>query len=324
MTTVLRLRTAALAMGIVVGAGCAAEGEPSLAEVRQSFVKTDNGMRSINGLRLLNGLVSINGLTTTNGMRSRNGLISINGLITVNGRRSRNGLEVDCTDGLLDETCLGKPDGLLSNESGLMSSDGGIETASYLIRCALPAGDSIRVKDYTDTLVTLPGELGLTPEWKDGECGETCQERISACLMAFTNGDGVHVDIEMSAQFTLGVGHSREFPYQEAVFYGNLFQDPPQAYYCVGEDYAVSGRGTSNLETRACEGYNEKDGTCPYVRTGVCGDANDGRSDRFSFFSADKCRFTRTGDTATSCKSGSGFAAKSWLNPITTFRKVRE
>ena len=33
---------------------------------------------------------------------------------------------------------------------------------------------------------------------------------------------------------------------------------------------------------------------------------------------------TRTGDTATSCKSGSGFAAKTWLNPITTFRKVRE
>ena len=191
---------------------------------------------------------------------------------------------------------------------------------------------------YTGTLVTLPGELGLAPEWKDEECETTCQERISACLMAFTNGDGDHVEIEMSAQFVLGIGHSAEYPFQEASFYGNIFVDPPQAFYCVGEDYASSGKNVTQLETRACEGYNEQDGTCPYTRTGLCNDLSTVRIsdntrlgnellDRFfgdELFEDNKCRFTRSGDTSTSCKSGSGWAAKTWRNPITTFRKVKQ
>jgi len=233
-----------------------------------------------------------------------------------------NGLDVDCTGKTAGVTCTGEPDGLLDNNTGLMSSDAGIATAKYLMRCALPKGDSIRIKDYTGGLVVLSGELGLAPTWKDSQCDATCQEKISACLMAFTNGDGAHVDVELAAPFTLGTGHT--YRYQEAAFYGNLFQDKPAAFYCVGRDYAKSGISVTTLETRSCKGYNAQNGTCPYVRAGYCESA-------FSLNFADtvlgdkKCSFGFGSDTATGCKDAAGgLLAKTWKYPITTFRKVQQ
>jgi len=306
-------------------AGCAAEGaseeDAELNRIRQEAVASMNGLISVNGLRSVNGLISVNGLTTTNGLRSVNGLISVNGLRSVNGLLSVNGLSVDCTGKTAGVTCTGEPDGLLDNATGMMSSDAGIMTAKYLLRCALPAGDSIRIKDYTGGLVSLSGEMGLAPTWKTGQCDSTCQEKISACLMAFTNGDGAHVDIEMAAPFTIGASHT--YPYQEAVFYGNIFSATPKAYYCVGKDFAKAGLlSVKDLEVRACKGYNDATGSCPYVRTGVCG---------FDLFSlgalltgSSKANFPLLGDTATATggKDNALLLPKTWSYPITTFRKV--
>lgn len=296
----------------------------------QAFIHTTNGMRAINGLRSRNGLMSLNGLTTENGITTVNGIRMVNGLRTRNGKRAFNGLSIDCTGAKLGETCSGDPDGLLDAATGLMSSPEGVETASYVIRCALPARDSIRIVNYDGDLVTLGGELGLAPQWKDSQCDLTCQERVSACLMALTNGDGNHIELELSAPFTLGLGHSPDFPFQEAAFFGNIFVDPPQAFYCVGKDYASSGLQIRLLETRACEGYNERDGSCPYVWAGYCGSAYSLNPFDRTIFSDNRCRFegarssSRSGDTAASCVGGSSFNAKTWSNPITTFRDVRE
>jgi len=74
--------------------------------------------------------------------------------------------------------------------------------------------------------------------------------------MAFTNGDGAHVDIEMAAPFTIGASHS--YPYQEAVFYGNIFSATPKAYYCVGKDFAkaegLTKLGVENVGAIATRG----------------------------------------------------------------------
>lgn len=328
MRTSNGLPAALLALSLVAFSGCAAgvvvsEDDPELNSIRQGAVETVNGLRTINGLRAYNGLVSINGLTTRNGLRLVNGLRTINGLTTRNGLRSYNGLSIDCTGKTAGVSCVGEPDGLLSAATGMMSSDDGIATATYVVRCALAEGDAIRVKDYTGGLVTLAGEVGLAPAWKDAGCDLTCQERVSACLMAFTNGDGNHVELEMTAPFTIGADHSSEFPYHEAAFFGNLFLEPAQAYYCVGRDYATS---SGQLETRACQGYNEQDGSCPYRKVGYCGEAP--TSSRADQRSDDRCTFVSGSeaerDTAKSCKTSSSFLAKTWSNPITTFRDVLE
>jgi hypothetical protein len=129
---------------------------------------------------------------------------TINGLLTVNGRRVVNGLSVDCTGGAAGESCTGKPDGLLDDQTGLMRNDEGMMTAKYLMRCALRQQDSIRIKDYTGGLVVLSGELGLAPEWKDKPCDRSCQEQISACLMAFTKGEGADVELQLSRTWQPG------------------------------------------------------------------------------------------------------------------------
>jgi len=210
----------------------------------------------------------------------------------------------------------------------MMASDNGIMTAKYLIRCALPKTDSLRIKDYTGGLVVLTGEMNLAPEWKDGQCDTNCQEKISACLMAFTNGDGEHVDVELANAGVLGTGHS--YPYQEASFYGNLFLEPPQAFYCVGKDFSQNGLHITLLEDRSCEGYNSTNGSCPYRRAGYCENA-------FSLSLSDntlsgdrKCSYGLGSQTAKSCKDSSGgtlsllSSGKTWNNPITTFRKVKQ
>ena len=325
-----RFRAAALATSFAVAAGCVGVVDSptedlALNAARQQNLASTNGLVSVNGFRSRNGLISAAALSSRNGLRSnRFGGTTINGLTTRDGRFRRDGLYIDCTDRKLGYNCTGEPDGLLDADTGLMSSDDGIQTAVYVVRCALAADDAVRVKDYTGGLVSLNGEVGLTPQWKEDDCDEACQEKISACLMAFTNGDGAHVAIELSARFTLGLGHSDDFPYQEAAFYGNLFTSPPEAYFCVGADYAtVDASGTSFLEMRACEGYNSDDGSCPYVNTGLC---NDLWALGLSRASVPDGRCAWTGlfdDTAASCLAP-GAPSKRWQYPITTFRQSQQ
>jgi hypothetical protein len=184
----------------------------------------------------------------------------------------------------------------------MLSSDDGIATAKYMVRCALSAGESVNLVDYTGAVIHLNGELGMANEFKDGDCEGACQEKISACLMAFTNGYGNHVAIEMSAPFApVGEGHSSSKSKQEATFYGNIFADPPQAFFCVGKDadglFGWSS-GFSVGETRSCKGYSSTD--CPYVKTGKC-------SNYYVFyFNAEKCDFNWDGlspGTSTKCRA---------------------
>lgn len=294
-------------------ANTAVEDDPELNASRQELVKAMNGLRAINGLSTRNGLKAINGLSTKNGLKAYNGLMTVNGLTTRNGLRVYNGLDVDCTDEVAGSTCTGEPDGLLSASTGMMSDDDGINTAKYVVRCALPAGDSIRVKDYTGGLVELDGEIGFAPEWKTGDCNSACQEKVSACLLSLTNSLGNHVSVELAAPFTVGTSHT--YPYQEAVFFGNLFLDTPAADYAVGKDFAGLALIGSLFEVanRACAAYETLLGTgnCPVLDVGKA------NRDLLDLFGLTSGRCSMSSGTARSCKDKSG---KSWGYPITTYR----
>ena len=112
--------------------------------------------------------------------------------------------------------CWGYPDGFASPDNGgllsetqnvTVNADGsrtvhdlGIKLMKYMAKCALPAGDKISLLDYTGNVVQFSGSLGLAPQWKTDGCSDielhpgkgTCQQNISACLMALTNGAGRH------------------------------------------------------------------------------------------------------------------------------------
>jgi hypothetical protein len=128
----------------------------------------------------------------------------------------------------------------LSTTSGLMTTADGRTVVSYIAKCALPEGRTL-VKSYNGRSYTFRGKIGLAPEWENGSCGGNCQEWVTACLLSMVNTTGEHVPIYMMAEHpAVGFGQSPFYKRQEGSFFGNLFSNDPQAFYCKGRDYSVS------------------------------------------------------------------------------------
>jgi hypothetical protein len=144
------------------------------------------------------------------------------------GKLSNNGLVLDFA--ILD----GLEPGPLSIEQGgpaqvnedlfgtLLSSENGQELFAYVVTCALREDQSIRVAS-TDSVYS--GNLGLADHWIDGECDTSCQRWISSCVLAHTNaGESVQLSprgAHPSLSWTRGI--EKEFDFEEAAYYGNLF-----------------------------------------------------------------------------------------------------
>jgi len=82
------------------------------------------------------------------------------------------------------------------------------------------------------------GALGVAPQWKSGACDSSCQQIVSACLMAHVNTSGRHIKLWLASPVpAIGFGRSAAAPLQESAFFGNVFVSPPQAYFCNGVDW---------------------------------------------------------------------------------------
>jgi hypothetical protein len=248
-----------MAMGLSVSAalglaGChdrTADG----AGIDADDLLSENGL-SMNGLSMnglsMNGL-SMNGLSM-NGL-SMNGL-SMNGIGTVGG---------------------------LSSTSGLMTTAGGRDIVKYLVRCALPMGQSFTKQDQSGTSYTFPGAIGIAPEAVTGTCDLDCQEKVSACMLAHVNNSGAHIGIWLvGPDAAIGWGSNSSYPYQEGAFFGNLFPSNWQGYYCAGKDMSsgeVPGRlGTplaTNVYTNPYGGGVSCSGNCAVTNEGYtqCNDS---------------------------------------------------
>jgi hypothetical protein len=178
------------------------------------------------------------------------------------------------------------------------------------VRCALPAGASIAVKDYTGAVVTLTGEVGLAPQWEGDQCDKACQEKISACLMALTNGSGKHINVSMAAHDSV-LRTGKPFGWdQEAAFFGNLFfaSNEPEmggAFYCLGEAAYNSNTGIiqGGYVPRSCQGYAA--GECPFeMAHQACN----------SFLARNACR--ESYGAMKDCKDDTN---RSWSYAITTY-----
>ena len=184
--------------------GCQPAGA-STSAADQSTSESD--LLTVNGLSLINGLSMLNGLSTLNGLSIHNGLSTITGL----------------TSGV-----------------GLMTSNSGRQTVSYMVRCALPLGHVVTKTDDQGIPYTFLGQIGVAPEWESGQCGQDCQENITACMLAHVNTSGQHIALWLDGNNTaIGYGRNNLFPYQEGSFFGNIFASPPQAYFCNGKDFEL-------------------------------------------------------------------------------------
>jgi hypothetical protein len=152
----------------------------------------------------------------TNGLSMTNGLTMVNGLTMINGLG-------------------GIPSGV-----GLLTSPQGRDTFGYLVRCALPLGHTVIKQDQNGIAYPFLGQIGVAPEWESGTCNQTCQENISACVLAHVNTSGQHIALWLDSDSpAVGYGRNSNFPYQEGSFFGNIFASPPTAYFCNGKDFEL-------------------------------------------------------------------------------------
>lgn len=145
-----------------------------------------------------------------------------------------NGLSEPTVSGVKTAYALESAQGL-GAEGWLAEGDpDGEKVISYLVGCALDEGDSITVTSPTTTYV-FEGDVGLAPEWQTGPCDATCQQWVSACLLARTNETGEDVMIFVQgANPSLGFGVDPAYPNYEGTFFGNVFDDPAKMYACRG------------------------------------------------------------------------------------------
>jgi hypothetical protein len=144
-----------------------------------------------------------------------------------------------------------------------------------------------------------------------GTCDRSCQEKVSACLIALSNRTGKHVQVSVlsAAPALLKSVPSLKpgdtdlgFPHQEGVFFGNVFAG--EAYACRGSaaEKGAQVKRFCALEPQSCTGLAEfvDAGRCQDVCEMSCTSLSDGSR---------RC-------AATACTDPQGHR---WAFPITTY-----
>jgi hypothetical protein len=117
------------------------------------------------------------------------------------------------------------PDGQSLTGTSLISTEEGRELLRYVVRCALPPGETLTAS-YSGVVYQFQGAIGLAPDWLSSPLSLSGQRWMTACLLAHANGYGMEVPISMRG-FHPALQVTEEevntFTVEEATYYGNLF-----------------------------------------------------------------------------------------------------
>jgi hypothetical protein len=139
----------------------------------------------------------------------------------------------------------------------MLNTAGSREVLSYLISCALPAGQSFNITSGGATY-TFAGDIGLAKSWKSVKLTTKQQRWISACMFARINNQGQLMKISLRGpHHALHVtqAETSRFSLEEGVYYGNLFtgQMPIVGWSCRGKHQAAGeGPEGSAMSYRDC------------------------------------------------------------------------
>lgn len=144
---------------------------------------------------------------------------------------------------------------------------------SYLVKCALPQGDSVALHCSGDP-VTFAGELGVASRWKTetlehGKAGRDPMA-VSACIMAHANPGGYTVPIRLDSPAiatnpTATSSLAPLFSLAEGRFAGNLFPGTePLALHACREPGYPAAQPPVTAPGRACTLDSE---TCGFTVT---------------------------------------------------------
>jgi hypothetical protein len=153
----------------------------------------------------------------------------------------------------------------------MMASADSREVYSYVVGCALPAGQSLVAKDASGVSYTFAGAIGLAPNW--ATTTPTVSERrwVSACLLARTNLFGIQVQISMRHDTNLALATTAaertQFSNIEGAFYGDLFTETQNWYACGGRAWTSYATNTLRMCALSPNGITTD---CGFTYTGLC------------------------------------------------------
>jgi hypothetical protein len=147
----------------------------------------------------------------------------------------------------------------------------------YVVRCAVPSGETRTYTDITGQSYTWSGGLGLAPSFAEGAAPSRAEQQvITACLMAHVNRYGLSISISVLGKDARGRNISftnselSTYAVREACFFGNLFT---QEGLFFGVDRPVTNE--AQYLTRACAGMEDASGNpttscAPLTYVGAC------------------------------------------------------
>jgi hypothetical protein len=146
----------------------------------------------------------------------------------------------------------------------------------YVVRCAVPAGQTRSYTSPTGVTYTWAGSLGLLPGWSSGlPATETEQQVLTACLAAHTNKYGLQISISVLGRDAQGnaIAYTTKemdtYSEKEACFFGNVFSN--EGVYAANDRSYLS---LSESTSRACGLSSSSNNTdcSPIVHVGTCSD----------------------------------------------------
>lgn len=160
----------------------------------------------------------------------------------------------------------------------LLKDAGGREVLTYLIGCAIPAGQRLEAKFQGVTYI-FNGEIGLAPRWLDRSLREKEQRWVSACMISRVNKYEIAVPISIRgphSSLAITDEEAEDFTVEEGAFYGDIFRPehlPIIWVACRGRGQAVSESGP--LDDRDCtepDPQNPGFTLCGFTYAGDCAD----------------------------------------------------
>ncbi|MFT3698796.1 MAG: hypothetical protein QM831_36960 [Kofleriaceae bacterium] len=153
-----------------------------------------------------------------------------------------------------------------SDSGPLINTADGRDVLTYMISCALPAGQSITLTDSTGAAWSFAGSIGVAPAWSTRALTLDEQRWETGCVLGRVNYFGVKVDLSMRGNNAALAITSADATYTEldGIFYGNLFDSSgPKEYACDGR---------AGNPTRVCADVSSDGVTtmCGFTYTGMC------------------------------------------------------
>ena len=155
--------------------------------------------------------------------------------------------------------------------SEMMANADSREVYSYVVGCALPAGQRLTAQDSNGVSYVFQGAIGLAPSWATRTPTVSERRWVSACLLARTNYYGVSVQISLRHDTNTALLSSSaertQFSETEGAFYGDLFTSSQTWFACGNRTWTPYSTNSLRMCALSSNGSTTD---CGFTYTGRC------------------------------------------------------